>query len=352
MKRYLVVFVVLVTVFSLLLLRKVREDSAIKDKPSGGSGVIEGKEVDIVSRISSRILSLEADEGAEVKAGQVLVELDCREPSAILDAAKAKLASAESQAKAAQAQMEAALGSANAARATVGAAGAQRQAIATTHDVTERQVERIQRLRGEGGATESEFDRASAEANNLQQQLGALDAQVRAAKGQANAARAQAEAARAQAAAAVNAIAAAQADVRRATAMTDECVLKAPIAGYVLLRPREVGEVVLPGATIMTLVDTKTVEVDFYLPNRELAQAQQKKNVTLLADAYPDRTFRGEIVTVSQKAEFTPRNVQTREDRDRLVYRVKVVVQNQDAALRPGMPVEVVIDGTGAGASK
>jgi HlyD family secretion protein len=67
----------------------------------------------------------------------------------------------------------------------------------------------------------------------------------------------------------------------------------------------------------------------------------------VVADAYPGQRFEGTIRHVSTKAEFTPKNVQTREDRDRLVYGVQVRIQNRDGRLRPGMPVEVSIDGTG-----
>jgi HlyD family secretion protein len=64
-------------------------------------------------------------------------------------------------------------------------------------------------------------------------------------------------------------------------------------------------------------------------------------------DAYPGRPFKGKVARVAQEAEFTPRNVQTREDRDRLVYEVEIEVENPDDALRPGMPADVSLDGTG-----
>jgi len=63
----------------------------------------------------------------------------------------------------------------------------------------------------------------------------------------------------------------------------------------------------------------------------------------VVADAFPDRKFDGTVASVSSKAEFTPRNIQTRTDRDRLVYPVEVRVKNPDGALRPGMPVQVTL---------
>jgi HlyD family secretion protein len=305
--------------------------------------VIEGTEADVTSRIAARIRSIAVDEGDAVKEGDVLVKLDCAEQDAMLQAARARLAAAEHQASAARAQVDAALGSANAAAAGVGAAGAQRQALRSNQEVTERQVKRIDRLRGEGGATESDLDRASSQAEQLSKQLEALDSQISAARGQAKAAQAAAEATKAQAEAAMNAIGAAQADVLRAQALVDECTIEAPIDGYVETRAFEPNEVALPGTKILTLVRIDRVEATFYVPNRELASVSQGKEVTAVADAYPDRTFTGTISRVASQAEFTPRNVQTREDRDRLVYAVTVVFDNPSNLLRPGMPVEVTV---------
>lgn len=212
--------------------------------------------------------------------------------------------------------------------------------------VTKRQLSRLEQLKGEGGATESDIDRLEGEAERLERQIAALAAQTRAARGRATAARERTEAARARAKAAVAAIRAAEAEVERARVLIDECALTAPLSGYVLTRAREPGEVVLPGATVLDLVRTDPVETIFYVPNAELARVDIGQKVRLRADAYRDRVFEGEIVHISPEAEFTPRNVQTREDRDRLVYAVKVGAPNPDSALRPGMPVEVTVPAT------
>jgi HlyD family secretion protein len=343
MKRIIVVFVVLIAAFSILLGIKVRQMKAEQQKPAGGSAVIEGVEADVTARIAARIVEITADEGEAVKEGEVVVKLDCAEQDALLSAARARLASAEHQAEAARAQVDAALGSANAAAFGVGAAGAQRQALRSNQEVTERQVKRIDRLRGEGGATESDLDRAAAQADQLSKQVDALDAQINAARGQARAAQAAAQAAKAQAEAAVNAIGAAQADVLRAQALVDECTIEAPIGGYVETRAFEPREVALPGAKILTLVRLDRVEATFYVPNRELGLVKPGEKVTAIADAYPGRTFEGTITRVAAQAEFTPRNVQTREDRDRLVYAVTAAFDNPGQELRPGMPVEVSV---------
>src|SRR5690606_37169656 len=103
----------------------------------------------------------------------------------------------------------------------------------------------------------------------------------------------------------------------------------------------EQGELVGPGATLATLVDLHVVTATFYLPNAELGAGRPGADATVVADAWPDRTFEGRVTRVATEPEFTPRNIQTRTDRDRLVYKVEVTVSNPEGALRPGMPVEV-----------
>lgn len=349
MKRALIIFAFLIVGLSVGLWIKINENHAAAMAPSGGNGVIEGLDVDVSARMPGRIATVAVQQGDRVKAGQVLATLDCREPRAVLDAARAQLRMAQINVEASRAQVQAALGASRAASAAVQASGAQSRALRANQDATSRHEKRVRQLKKVGGATEVEMDKVATQVRGLKQQIAALNARTRAARGQAAAARAQAQAVRKKAEAALAGVKAADAAVRRARVAVDECSLRAPITGMVLTRAREPGEVVLPGSRVLTVMRLQLVKTSFYLPNRELAAAAVGKPVSIQADAYPGKTFRGTIRWVSAEAEFTPRNVQTREDRDRLVYRVKVEIQNPDLELRPGMPVDVRIDGTEKG---
>ncbi|MBI2372524.1 MAG: efflux RND transporter periplasmic adaptor subunit [Deltaproteobacteria bacterium] len=346
MKRILVVFVVLVVILSAAIALKLGEQRALLSGPSGGSGTIEGRSVQVTARIPARVASVAVEEGEKVERGKVLVELECEEQLSVREAAVARLAAAERAAEAARAQGEAALSAASAASANLEASGAQKKAIEASKDVSSRAADRISKLQGEGGASAMDLDRATSQVQQLEEQINALAAQGRAAEGQAGAAKAQAQAARAQAEAAVAAISVARAELRRAESLVAECSLRSPIDGVVLVRAFEPGEVVLPGSHILEVASLDPVETTFYLPNRELARAKVGGTARLVADAYPGRDFAGRIKTVASEAEFTPRNVQTREDRDRLVYAVTLEIPNPDMALRPGMPVEVKLEGS------
>jgi multidrug resistance efflux pump len=139
---------------------------------------------------------------------------------------------------------------------------------------------------------------------------------------------------------------AATADLARAKLGADECVLKAPHAGTIVDRLHEPGAVIAPGTRVLTLIDLTTIKATFFLPNAELGRAKAGAKAEVKVDTYPDRIFTGVVDHVASEAEFTPRNVQTREDRDRLVYAVEVTLDNPSGDLRAGMPAEVVLAGT------
>jgi HlyD family secretion protein len=97
---------------------------------------------------------------------------------------------------------------------------------------------------------------------------------------------------------------------------------------------------------IVTILDTRTVTATFFLPDAELGRVQVGADAELRVDTYPGQVFTGRVRRIATEAEFTPRNVQTREDRDRLVYAVDVELDNADGALRAGMPGQITIPGS------
>ncbi len=122
--------------------------------------------------------------------------------------------------------------------------------------------------------------------------------------------------------------------------------MRAPRDGVVEDVPFEQGELAAAGAVLVKLIDLREVKATFYLPNAEVGAVRPGAKATVVADAFPGETFEGTVRTVAFEAEFTPRNIQTRTDRDRLVYPVEVTVANRDGKLRDGMPVQVSIPGT------
>jgi len=144
------------------------------------------------------------------------------------------------------------------------------------------------------------------------------------------------------------AVAEAQVDMARAAlealkAQLSKFVLKAPVPGLVLERPVHVGEVALPGAPLLTVADLNNLTLTLYVPESDLGRIHLGEMVSVTVDAYPGRVFTGTITTIASEAEFTPKDVQTREERVSLVFAVKVRLPNPDHALKPGMPADAAV---------
>ncbi len=345
MRRVLTVLAALVVVLAALIALRLWRQAQALAAPSGGSGEIEGTAVDLSSRVGARIVAVPVREGQRVAKGDLLVQLDCADPEAQLAEAEARLAAARAQAVAAGAQIQASTRSRVAAGAATEAARAQASALEAQRDAAERQAKRLAGLTAD--VPESSIDQTRSSAAGLAHQTAAAKAsasasaeQVRAAEGGVRAATAQAEAAVAQ-------VRAAEAAVARVRLLAGECEIRAPRDAEVATLPHEAGELVSPGAVLARLVDLSEVKATFYLPNAEVGAVKPGARALVVADAWPGERFEGTVRTVALEAEFTPRNIQTRSDRDRLVYPVEVTVRNRDGKLRAGMPVQVTLSGTG-----
>lgn len=117
----------------------------------------------------------------------------------------------------------------------------------------------------------------------------------------------------------------------------------APLTGVVLSENVEAGEYVSPGTPVVTVGDLETVWLRAYIPETELGRVAVGQRVRVTADTYPGRAYEGRVTFVAPQAEFTPKNVQTREERVKLVYRIKVELPNPGQELKPGMPADAEI---------
>ena len=119
--------------------------------------------------------------------------------------------------------------------------------------------------------------------------------------------------------------------------------LYAPIDGRVLSKSREEGEMVQAGTPIVTIGDLSRPWVNVYVGERDLGKIHLGMKAWVTVDAFPDQPFPGTVTFISDRAEFTPKNIQTQDERVKLVYRVKVEVEPRDEALKPGMPADTVL---------
>jgi len=136
----------------------------------------------------------------------------------------------------------------------------------------------------------------------------------------------------------------AQAQLKLALAYQSRAVLRAPLTGVIVSRSTRVGETVQPGAALMSVANLDEVTLVAYVPQTELPRVQLGAAAQVNVDAYPGLVFTGRVTSIARQAEFTPRDIQAREDRANVVFAVKVRLPNADHRLKAGMPGDVVIE--------
>lgn len=228
----------------------------------------------------------------------------------------------------------------DAARAAVDVLVAQESAAASQESAAARQVEQAR----------AALALAEAAARQVKIRQGDV-AVAEAGAGQAEAAAAGARAsldlvpAREQELAAARAaLAQAEAALSLARAVRANAVLTSPISGVVLSRNVEPGEVVGAGVPIMTVADLRSVWLRIYVPEAQLGKVRIGQGAEVFVDAFPGRAFPARVTEIASEAEFTPRNVATREERAKLVFAVRLGLPNPEGLLKPGMPADGRID--------
>lgn len=268
------------------------------------------------------------------------------------------------------------------AEAALAAAQDSSQAARSAVERTQRDLARIEALLREGAVSAQQADAARAAfataqaqyeasldmvaqaeatlrlARENQRQVAIRARDVRAARSQVR----QAEATVALARAGEEMIAQRRADVTAAEAAVTQAeaglrvlltqqqnlVITSPLTGVVLVEHARAGEVVAAGAPILTVAELGQVWIRLFIPLPRLGQITLGQRAEVTTDALPGRAFAGTVTEVSQQAEFTPRNVQTPEERVKLVFAVKVTLPNAERLLKPGMPADAVILTAGA----
>jgi len=182
----------------------------------------------------------------------------------------------------------------------------------------------------------------------LNAQIAAAEARYRAAEAAVGMAQAQLDGLEAGATAEEIAIAEAQMEQAQAalealTVLRDKQTIVAPVGGVVFEVSIHEGELAAPGGTLLTLGDLDQVTLTVYVPASRLGQVAIGQEVAVSVDSFPGRTFVGDVVAIADEAEFTPRNVQTQEERVNMVFAVDVRIPNPDHALKPGLPADAVI---------
>ena len=290
------------------------------------SGTVEATEARLGFQSAGRIVSIDVREGDRVTAGAILARLD----DAQLAAQRAQAVARVNAANAILAELQRGSRTEEIATATA----AQDAARAKLEDAR-RDVARAKRLYDGGAIPLEQYQKAQTTAQVAEAQLQQTKEQRTLVHSGPRAGEIEAQ----------------RSQVREATAAVEaiDAVLRntsivAPLDGVVTVRHREVNEIVAAGQPVVTLMNPRDRWVRVYVPENRLAAVHHGAAATIESDTFPDRTYRGRVVQVAQEAEFTPKNVQTQEERVKLVYAVKISIEGDERMeLKPGTPADVVL---------
>lgn len=280
-----------------------------------GNGRIEAVEIDIATKQPGRVADILVDEGDLVRAGQVVARMDLQS----LQAQRTESVAREQQARDAVAGAQAQLAMRRGDEAAAIALVAQRRAEL---DAAERRLARSTTLAASGATAAQELDDDRA-------RVSGSAAAVEAARAQREAARAAVESARAQVVGARSAVAAAVATTARIDADLRDGILTAPRAGRIEYRVAQPGEVLAAGGKVLSLIDLTDVYMTFFVPESAAGRLALGSEVRLRLDAAPDFVVPARVTYVASVAQFTPKSVETANERQKLMFRVKAQVDRR-----------------------
>jgi HlyD family secretion protein len=302
------------------------------------SGQVEATDVQVSSQVGGRLLELRVSEGDRVKAGDLVARLDTADAQLALARVKADRDQADAQLRLllAGARVE----DIRQAEAQVANVEADVRAADSELTAAQADVDRFEALLASNSGSRKQRDDAVTRRDVARARVQGARDRVRAAgegvtRLRAGSRREEVDAARARMASAVAQIATWEKAIADAT-------VTAPMAGVVSEKLADVGEILQARAPVVTVTDLEHVWANVYVDEPAVPRLRLGQAATVFTDA-GGAGLPGTVSYISSKAEFTPRNVQTAEDRSKLVYRIKVSVNNSGGALKAGMPVEAEI---------
>jgi HlyD family secretion protein len=301
------------------------------------SGQAQATEVHVAPEVGGRILEIPVEEGDRVMQGQVVARLDTRDVDLALQRARAERDVADAQYRLLQAGSRPE--DIRQAEAQVAASASEVAAAKAELAAAETDLQRFEQLLESNSGSQKQRDDAATRRNVARDRLELAGARENAAR--AGAAKLAAGARREEIDAARARVAAADAQIASLEKNRADATLLAPIAGIVGERLLDPGEMAAPRGPIVVITDLDRAWAEVFVDEPSIPRLKLGQPATVYTDAGTSQP--GTVSFISPKAEFTPRNVQTAEDRSKLVYRVKIAVDNREGVLKQGMPVEAEI---------
>jgi membrane fusion protein YbhG len=301
----------------LLLLLSMAGCSGTNGSELNSSGTIEGTDVKISAEVTGKVKEVRVDEGSRVAVGDTLILVDDTEYRIQLRQAVANLASFESAYR-------------------LAVEGSRKEDIVQAEaafKTAEADYGRMKDLLASQSVTQKQYDDSYSRYVAAQQTYEKLKRGLR--PEEVENAREKRD------------LASAQADLWKKRIR--DCAMLAPSAGTVTLRSVEPGEVISSGMNVLRITALDKVKLTIYVSEQELGKIHLGQTARITIDSSPGKSYEGTVTYISPAAEFTPKNVQTKEERTKLVFGVKIEVPNRDGALKPGLPADATLEVQGKG---
>lgn len=305
-------------VLALLALAACRDEG-----PRQATGTLEIVETDVAPMQPARVVEVRVREGDTVRAGQVLAVLQQPATQGQVPLGQAQVSSARARLRDLEAGPR---------EPEIERAEAEVRVRQAEVERAAREMERLRVLAEAGAVSRQTLDNARAAATQASALRDAARENLRLLRQGTRAA--QVEAARAE-------VAGAEAALQSARETAGELTLVAPVDGVVLLRSAEAGEAVAAGQPVITLGDPRRPWTRVYVDQAVLPTLRVGQTVTARLDAFPDRSFRGRIASLNPRAEFTPRVALTEDEREDLLFGVRVEFDDPSGMLKAGLPLTV-----------
>ena len=287
------------------------------------SGTIESTEVTVSSKVVGEVKKILKDEGAQIAAGDTILIIDH-------EALDIQLRQITAGREIAKAQLDLLIKGAR--REDIQQVQEQLNQAEASFGIAKTDKERMENLFRVQAVTKKQYEDASVRLDIAQAQLNAAKENFNKIK---NIARPEE-------------ITQARANFEKAEASVDairknisDCYVVSPLNGFIVKNFTEIGETVSLLSSLVKIADLSKVEVVVYVSETDLGKVKLNQKAELKVDSFPEKVFEGKVIYISPEAEFTPKNIQTKDERTKLVFAVKIEIPNPKFELKTGMPADV-----------
>lgn len=304
------------------------------------TGTIEADEIKISSQIGGLISETFANEGEEITANSQIASIDMKD-------LQLELKKAENRLELAKTKFEELLDGARneeikSAKANVNKAKAQLEGLRKSYEYRLENYNNLEKLYNEGAVSNQQLDDSKALLDSADSNLKSIEKQYEASIASLDLLLNGAT---------ENNIKISQLEVERVEIeienlknQIDKCKIKTPINGIIQTFNFKKGELISTGGVLATVIDIKNLWVKIYIPEKELHKITLGQELNILTDSETQSTIKGKVIYISPEAEFTPKNVESKENKEEMVFEVKLKILDNDNSLKPGMLVDMKLE--------